>query len=367
MRRRTRPDGLPFQLYERVGKTTYSIGYKSPDNSWTFRLKCDVQDAAAIKGTRAEAIHRAVSSAMPSPAENSFAALSAAFFEWQSALPLGDEGRRAESTLTENRREAGNLDKAFGRIDARHLEGYHAYQYLAECQKAGRGAKANKEISLARSILEYGVRVGKLKLNLFTGVKKLTTFPSTRLVTDAELLFVLKVGRSCGGVRLIAALALYTAYLCVRRSGEVLSLTRAQLRDDGIHWTAAKRKRGTAALVGRIEWSPTLRAIIDEALEIPRNVGASSEFVFGNLAGRRYTKGGWKKTLWCLMDDCAKVAAHEDRPFTAFSLQDCRPAGVTERLENKDPTVMDATLHTSERMLRSHYDRRRIRVARATK
>ena len=295
MRRRVHPDGLPFRLYERIGKATYSIGYKSPDNSWSFRLKCDARDSTAIKRTRADAIHRVASSTMPSPSEHSFAALSSAFFEWQTSLPPGNECRRAESTLAENRRETANLDKAFGRIDIRNLEAHHAYQYLDECQKAGRGPKANKEISLARSILEYGVRIGRLRQNLFFGVKKLTTLPSTRLVTDAELLFVLEVGRSAGSVRLIAALALYTAYLCVRRSGEVLSLTRAQLHDDGIHWIAAKRKRGALALVGRIEWSPTLRTIIDEALQIPRHAGASNEWVFGNLAGRRYTKGGWKK------------------------------------------------------------------------
>ena len=51
------------------------------------------------------------------------------------------------------------------------------------------------------------------------------------------------------------------------------------------------------------------------------------------------------------------------KPFTPFSLQDCRPKGVSDKLARGDLDVLDATLHTSERMVRSVYDRRRTRVA----
>lgn len=367
MRRRARPDGLPFRLYERYGKSTYSIGYKSRANVWMFRLRCDVLDTSAIQRIRADAIHRAVSMDAATPPSNGFAALSAAFFDWQLSFAPGSEFRRAESTIAENRREACNLDKAFGKIDIRHLKKTHAYQYLDASEAAGRGPKANKEISLATTILEFGVRRGKLDINPFSGVRKLVTKPSTRLVTEDMLLFTLKVGRARGGIRHIAALALYTAYLCVRRPGEVLGLTRAQLREEGIHWTASKRKRGTAAMVGVIEWSPTLRATIDEALAVRRHAGAANDVVFGNLEGRRYTKGGWKKTLAYLMTDCSKAAIAAGMHFVPFNLQDCRPAGVTERLSNNDGSVLEATLHTSERMVRAYYDRRRTRMAKPTR
>ena len=65
------------------------------------------------------------------------------------------------------------------------------------------------------------------------------------------------------------------------------------------------------------------------------------------------------------MDDCSKAAEAEGKPFTPF--MDCRPAGVTEKLENKDSDVMVAMLHSNERMLRRHYDRRRTRVAKPSK
>jgi hypothetical protein len=82
-----------------------------------------------------------------------------------------------------------------------------------------------------------------------------------------------------------------------------------------------------------------------------------------NLSGQRYTKGGWKKTLSVLMTACVAEAAKRQIEFAPFSLQDCRPKGVSDKLERGDSDTMDATLHSNERMIRDVYDRRRRRVA----
>jgi integrase len=368
MNRRESPDGLPFRVYQRLGKKIYSIGYKSQDGTWTFRIKCSAEDHIAVQKTRGEALKRHASLMDPQARDDSFSSMSEAFFIRQVSFPLDSPQRRAESTLLENRREARNLEKAFGKMNINHFKAMHAYQYLDACEAAGRGPKGNKEISLARLMFENYVRVGKLISNPFTGVRKLATSPSTRVVTEDELIFVLAVGRSAGGTRHLAALALWAGYLCVRRSGELLSLRRHQIDDKtGIDWIANKGQGNRISLNGTITWSKTLREIIDEALSFKRNKNAPTDLVFGNLAGQRYTKGGWKKTLSYLMNDCAAAAKSEGRPFEPFNLRDCRPAGVTEKLNNRDGDVMDATLHTSERMLRTHYDRRRTRIATPTK
>ena len=161
---------------------------------------------------------------------------------------------------------------------------------------------------------------------------------------------------------------LWTGYLCVRRSGELLSLRRSQINDEiGISWTANKGQGNRISLKGTIVWSSTLRNIINEALTFKRNVDAPDDLVFGNLAGQRYTKGGWKKTLSYLMSACDDAAKSEGRMFEPFNLRDCRPAGVTEKLNKNDTDVMEATLHSSERTLRTYYDRRKDRVATPTK
>jgi hypothetical protein len=67
------------------------------------------------------------------------------------------------------------------------------------------------------------------------------------------------------------------------------------------------------------------------------------------------------------MKKCVEKAALEAKPFQPFSLQDCRPKGVSDKLAQGDLDVTDATLHTSERVVRQVYDRRKVRVAKPSK
>lgn len=375
IKRRDTPDGLPFRVYERRGVTRYSIGYKRPDGKWEFKLHCPITNVLKIRELRSEAITRAGRIAKGAPTEDSFEALGTAWFAWQESLPEDSEERRAKSTLDENRREWKNLVKAFGHMNVGEMIKPDAYAYLDACARAvdkngkprPRPAKGNKEIALARLILEYGVRVGKIERNPFDDVTKLKTKVHDRLVSDAELELAVRVGRELGGPRLIVALALKTAWLCLRRSVEVRALTRDQFTDEGIRWKAAKRQKGQAQKFGVIRWSPELRATVDEALAVKRNQLAGSWYVFGNLQGQRYTKGGWKKTLSELMKKCVEAAAKEQIEFAPFSLQDCRPKGVTSKLDQGDTDVMNATLHTNERMVRTVYDRRATKVANPVK
>ncbi|MGB3742471.1 MAG: hypothetical protein WA968_10480 [Castellaniella sp.] len=362
-RQRTRQDGLPYRVYERKGTITYSIGYKLPDGRWAFRLKCPVKDRVKMAEIRAEAIRRAGEIGLGRPADDSVDALITVWLEWQESLPLNSPKRRADSTLAENKREIVRLRKAFGHMAVRDLTKTDAYAYLDACVKANRAAKGNKEISLMRRILEYGVRLGLITVNSFDGVEKNETAEYDRLVTDEEIALAERVGRKMGGPQLIVALALKTAWLCLKRSVEVRALTHPQITDAGIEWVAAKRRRGAIPRVGIIEWSPELRATIDDALAIKRYDLAGDWYVFGNLRGERYTKGGWKSTLSRLMNECVEVATKENIQFKPFSLQDCRPKGVSDKLQRGDKDVMEATLHTSERMIRKTYDRRRVRHA----
>ncbi len=371
IKRRDTPDGLPFRVYERKGVRVYSIGHKGDGGKWTFRLQCAADDKAKIAELRREAIDKANRLGAGAPAEGTVTALIDAWVKRQKALPAGTAGKRADSTLTENEREVKMLKLAMGHILVAQLEKADAYEYLDACllakDKNGkprpRPEKGNKEIALMRTILEWGVRVRAVKANAFSGVEKLVTNKTDRLVATSELDLALEVGRRMGGPQYIVALALKTAWLCLRRSVEVRAFTRDQIGEDGISWRGAKRQAGQAEKLGLIEWSPDLRATVDEALAIKRNKLAGSWYVFGNLSGQRYTKGGWKKTLSVLMTECVAEAAKRKVAFRPFSLQDCRPMGVSDKLARGDPDTVDATLHSSERMVRQVYDRRRVRVA----
>lgn len=370
-RKRQRNDGLPYRVYQRHGVRDFSIGYKGKDGKWVFRLSCDAKDRAKVSELRREAIQKAAQIDLGAPAQDSVTALIDAWIKRQDDMPPSSADKRAESTLAENKRECAMLKRAFGHMRVTTLEKFDAYAYLDACvvAKDGEGnprpraAKGNKEISLMRTILEYGIRIDMVKANAFADVEKLKTNSRVRLVTDAEMALTLEIGRRLGSTRLIVALALRTAWLCVRRSVEVRALTRPQITDEGIVWQAAKRRRGEVELQGLIEWSPELRATIDEALTIERNNLAGSWYLFGNLNGQCYTKGGWKATLAYLMRACVEEAQKRNVPFRPFSLQDCRPKGVTDKLKQKDTDVMDATMHTNERMIQKVYDLRRVRIA----
>jgi hypothetical protein len=369
IRSRLKPDGLPFRVYERHGKRIYSIGYKMTSGVWAFRYDCPVDDLSTIRALRRKAIEESARVIEDRP-EGGFSALVDSWFVWQEALPANDVRKRAPSTLAENGREAANIKKAWGHLEVIDITRTMGYEYLDACLKATdkdgnprpRPEKGNKEMALGRLILEYGIRKGLVETNPLDRLTKNRTVSEKRYVTHEEMALAVETGRKFGGARLIVALALKTAWLCIRRSVEIRALTRDAIKTTGILWQDGKdTKRKKPAVL--IEWSPELQSTIAEATAIKRNSVAGTMFVFGNMRGQRYTKGGWKAMLDDLMRECEKAAAEKKIAFTKFSLQDCRPKGVSDKLERGDSDTQDATLHSNGKMIAQIYDRRRTRKA----
>jgi integrase len=275
---------------------------------------------------------------------------------------VAGDGFEASGRLdaTGNRNEAKNLKLAFGHLDPKAITKTDGYIYLDACVQAARPEKGNKEISLLRAILEYGVRIGRIDANPLTGIRKNKAAKKRRFVSDDEMALAVEMGRRKGGACHIVALALKTAWLCVRRSVEVRGITRDAIREDGILWRDGKSKTKPPAL---IEWTDELRATLNEVLTIKRLHVAGSLYVFGNMRGQRYTRSGWKTMLRQLMSACATEAEKRGIEFTPFSLQDCRPKGVSDKLASGQIDAQDATGHTSDRMIRQVYDRRAIKKA----
>lgn len=359
IRRRATPDGLPFRVYERRGVRVYSIGYKMKSGVWAFRYECPIDDVLQIAKLRRKAIEESVNVDTDVPT-GGFAGLVKAWFKWQEELPASDPRKRAQSTIDENEREAVNLTKAFGHLEPDEITKAMGYDYLEACVQAGRPEKGNKEMALARLILEYGIRKKMLVVNPFDGLTKNKTVKTRRLVTGVEMDLAVEMGRKFGGARHIVAMGLKTAWLCVRRSVEVRGIKRDGIQKDGILWQDGKDKKKPAVL---IEWSPDLEDTIKEALAIKRFHVAGTMYVFGNMRGQRYTKGGWKAILDDLMRECVKEAEKREIEFKRFSLQDCRPMGVSDKLERGDTDTKNATGHTSDKMISTVYDRRPVKRA----
>lgn len=362
--RRKSPDGLPFRLYARVGKFKTSYGYKLPDGSWAFRLSAASEDADAVAAIKADAIQRANVLNGEVPIIGSTESLFKHYFAWQDGLPPNSEDKKAVGTLRENKYEQKRLLQSFGKVKPGQIKPVHIYKYLAGRAAKGAPAKANKEIALLSAVLEYGRRLGELEENPCRGIKYNKTRPKDKYVGPDDLSLVMRVARLRGGSALVAALCLQVAYLTVSRPDEMRWLARHGVTAEGIRLPVGKRKGGQAQRYKLIQWSPELRASIAEALALQRT---TSIYVFGNADGQPYTVSGFNTNLRRLMAHCATLAEKEGVTFTRFTMADMRPSAVTDRMEEGDTKITDATGHKDGRMVAQVYDRRRTKSARATK
>lgn len=361
--RRKQLDGLPGRLYCRPGirKTVFFI--KNPDNTNTILAEARTGDKETVRHARAKAIEEYGRRAGTTP--DTVAELIDEYFLWQASLPPNHEKKKAPSTIAGNLQETKNLRAFFGSMSPHSVEARHCYAFIDErTETSGAAIKAGKEITLLSAIFERGRRRGKLRDNIARGVEIPRGAPSQTVVKWEQVEHFAEVGRKAGGPYHIMGLAAVFAWLTVKRSNEVRNFQRQQIVTEGCMFTGSKRKAGAAVMTGLIEWSPLLRANVDEALTVQRwgENGIPSRYVFGNLAGRPYTKGGWKAN-WARLHAIARAAWQGSTPWEEFSLQDCRPGGITEKQGRGDGDTVDATLHSNGRMVAAVYDRRRVRVA----
>lgn len=362
--RRNSPDGLPFRLYQRIGKFKISYGYKLPNGKWEFRLSAQINNKESAATIRRDAIARAEMLNGGAVLAGTTASLFGKYFAWQEAMPASSEDRKAQITLNENKVESKNLVAVFGAMDPEDIRPKDIYKFLSDRRDKGAPAKANKEIALLSAVLEYGRRLGELETNPCRGIKYNKTTPRQKYVQAHEIDMMMATARDHGGSYLILALCLHTAYLTVSRPTEMRELSRQNVKPDGIEVAIGKRKAGQPRRTKLIQWSPALKDAIREALSLQRIAGV---YVFGNSSGQAYTRSGFNTILTRLMKHCEARAAKDGTAFTRFTLADMRPAAVTDRMEGGDLHITDATGHSDGRMVAKVYDRRKTKTAKATK
>lgn len=362
--RRKSPDGLPFRMYERIGKFKVSYGYKLASGKWAFRLTAPVNSPDAVAAIRREAMARSEILNGGAVPVGTTEALIKKYFAWQEAMPAESEDRKAAITLKENKVESANLIRVFGAMEPEDIKPKDIYGFLSDRRDKGAPAKANKEIALLSAVLEYGRRLGELEVNPCRGIKYNKTKPRQKYVGAHEIEMMMATARVHGGSYLIVALCLYTAYLTVSRPTEMRALARQNVKPGGIEVAIGKRKAGQAQRTKLIRWSPALKAAVDEALALQRMAGI---YVFANSSGQVYTRSGFNTILTRLMKHCEAKAKADGTEFVRFTLADMRPTAVTDRMEGGDTHITDATGHSDGRMVAKVYDRRKTKTAKATK
>lgn len=149
--------------------------------------------------------------------------------------------QKAEKTRADQARQLERLDKAMGHIPPPALTPQLVTQYM---RKRGATAPimANRELALLRHVCKYGVAsLGCMTLNPCREVQAFREKPRDREVSRRELWRLM---------RLAPPVVRYAAWLCYLtglRRGDVLRLTRFDIKADGIH--VKEGKTGKRAVI----------------------------------------------------------------------------------------------------------------------
>lgn len=159
---------------------------------------------------------------------------------------------------------------------------------------------ANREKSFMSKVFSWGYERGKVTTNPCKGVKQFTETSRDRYINDAEYKAVLAAADS------ITAAITEISYCCAARISDVLSITREQIKDEGLY--IKQGKTGKAQIKA---WTPRLRSAIASAKAAQQT--SSFGRVVANEAGQRITydafRERWKK---------AKLAAAKKSPTLNF-------------------------------------------------
>ena len=109
----------------------------------------------------------------------------------------------------------------------------------------------------------------------------------------------------------------FFAVLTGLRRGDILSLTRENLTDEGVAVITSKTEKPLL-----IEWSPTLRSIVKRPLAIRPQVRQS---VICNRSGKSYTPDGFSSVWDSLMHKAMKHGSME-----RFQFRDLRAKSASE-------------------------------------
>lgn len=182
---------------------------------------------------------------------------------------------KSAKSQTENARYIKTLRAVFGAMPLNAISPQHIYKYIDHRrQKSEQKANGNqtittgglpiarREIALISHAYTKAVEWGYINRHPFKGQIRLEgEKPRTRYVEDWEIVECLSLTspRSKGGINVIGPYIRLKLLTGMRR-GDMLRLTMANLKEDGIHLTTAKTGKPII-----YEWTDELRRVVDMA------------------------------------------------------------------------------------------------------
>lgn len=269
----------------------------------------------------------------------------------------GDDSALAERSLEDYELCLQTVCKVFGAMHPRAFKATDAAKYLKMRRQQGHGVRANKEMSALSSAFNYGMTSGAVEANPCRGYRRNPERPRTRKVSIAELNAFLAFAKNKGGSSYLVALIGCCVALTGRRRGEILRLPKTAMTEEGINVKDNKTKAGEVERFYLVQWSPTLRQVITESINIKHRRAKNrpplvSGYLFTNRDGQPYTDHGFKALWQKLMRAYAPDGTESAKWFRAHDL---RALYVSEMLEQQ----RNPNTHRNEKTMRTVYDRRK--------
>ncbi|MCP9269719.1 tyrosine-type recombinase/integrase [Xenorhabdus sp. XENO-1] len=222
----------------------------------------------------------------------------------------------ATETQKDYRKYASKLLSVFGNMLPDNIKPQHVRKYM---DKRGLKAKtqANREKNFLSRVYGWGYERGIVSSNPCKGVRQFKETPRDRYITDAEYNALYSVAPP------VVKVAMELAYLCCTRQADILSLTYAQVHEEGIFI-----KQGKTGVAQIKAWTDRLDDVVAMSkTTLPLDNGVSSIYVLHQRKGLRYTRDGfnsrWRK---------AKILAKDTFPELDFdfTFHDLKAKGVSD-------------------------------------
>lgn len=337
--------------------------YKYSDGRTETLATAAVGDKDGIKQAELTASRKALDIQMGKVIANSVAELIDRFLKEVAPTRYLDQSANGIKSRGE---KCANLVKFFGTMSPSSLKTTHGYQYLDLRAQSGAPEAANKEMSLMRVICTQAVKWGLIDNNPFMSMEGNRTDKVTRGITRRQVtrFYLWAVRQEDLQARTTGSAAMFS-FLTGFRSTEVRNFLKSGVTDRGVVLLNAKRKMGEHRVMKLREWSSKLRCVVERAKQ--REDKVPSIFLFATeRKPNAYTRHGWGavwRSVWAryLGIEEKFVVAHPEY----FSLQDIRPASITEKFERRTADVYDFAAHANPATTHRHYDRRRVNSAKA--
>lgn len=244
----------------------------------------------------------------------------------------------ADSTAKQYRDCAHRLQKIFAEFLPDQVK--HGDIVLMLDAYAKQPAVGNRLLTVLKLVFQWAMDRELIDVNPCLSIKRLKQKSRDRLISSAEYTAI--YNQCAPWLQVVMELC----YLTGQRIGDILSLERKDLTDDGIFFT--QQKTGKRLVV---RWSAELRATVERAKTISNQVAAMRYLIAGRGGKARYHSNVWKS-----FKTAAKKAGIKN-----VTLHDLRAmSGTDADRQGMDPTALLG--HSSRRTTQIYLRDRRPKV-----